>query len=106
MAVLPAPDLSDGVVRVRPFGPGDVAHVLAACADPSLDDGTQFDPSWRRADAEAWLPFAAGRLAVGEGVECVLLEHDVPVGSVRFVRVDWDFRRGEVGYWLLGEARG
>ena len=112
MTALPLPDppLEDGVVRVRAWRPDDLWARVAAWRDPSLMrfmlQPAPAEPSVE--DAAAWLEVRERRRRQGEALFLVVAEvaDDRAVGSVWLWNVDVPNRRGEVGYWLLREARG
>ena len=107
---VPEPPLEDGVVRVRGWRPDDLWARVEAWLDPSL---MQFMlqpapavPSLQ--DAAAWLAAREQRRRRGEALYLVVAdpEDDRALGAVWLWNVDVLNGRGEVGYWLLREARG
>jgi [ribosomal protein S5]-alanine N-acetyltransferase len=107
---LPEPPLEDGVVRVRGWRPDDLWARVEAWRDPSLMrfmlQPAPAEPSVD--DAAAWLAVRERRREQGEALFLVVAEvaDDRACGSVWLWNVDAANRRGEVGYWLLREARG
>ena len=107
---LPEPPLEDGVVRVRAWRPDDLWARVAAWRDPSLMrfmlQPAPAEPSVEA--AAAWLDVRERRRRQGVALFLVVaaVADDRACGSVWLWNVDAANRRGEVGYWLLREARG
>jgi RimJ/RimL family protein N-acetyltransferase len=105
---LPDPPLSDGTVSLRPWQQGDVQAVTAACQDPEIPRWTAIPSPYTERDARDYVRRAerdrlAGRelgLAVVDAADGRLL------GSCGLVRMEWQDRKGEIGYWIAAEARG
>jgi RimJ/RimL family protein N-acetyltransferase len=108
--VLPGEPLIDGATALRPWRDSDLAALVSACRDPEIARWTRVPDDYRDSDARAYLlqrydavlagttaPFAI--VAPNELLEQLL-------GSISLMRIDWEHRRGEVGYWLAREARG
>jgi RimJ/RimL family protein N-acetyltransferase len=107
---LPEPPLEDGVVRVRGWRPEDLWARVEAWRDPSLMrfmlQPAPAVPSVE--EAAAWVDVRERRRRQGEALFLVVaaVADDRACGSVWLWNVDVPNRRGEVGYWLLREARG
>jgi ribosomal-protein-alanine N-acetyltransferase len=107
---LPEPPLEDGVVRVRGWRADDRWARVDAWRDPSLMrfmlQPAPPEPSVE--EAAAWLDLRERRRRQGEALFLVVADasDDRACGSVWLWNVDATNRRGEVGYWLLREARG
>ena len=107
---LPEPPLEDGVVRVRGWRPDDLWARVEAWRDPSLMrfmlQPAPADPSVE--EAAAWLALRERRRRRGEALFLVVAEaaDDRACGCVWLWNVDVAAGGGEVGYWLLREARG
>jgi ribosomal-protein-alanine N-acetyltransferase len=107
---LPDPPLEDGVVRVRGWRPDDLWARVEAWRDPSLMrfmlQPAPAEPSVE--DAAAWVEVRERRRRQGEALFLVVaaVEDDRACGCVWLWNVDAAKGCGEVGYWLLREARG
>lgn len=112
MSALPVPEppLEDGVVRVRGWRQDDLWARVEAWRDPSLMrfmlQPAPTVPSLE--EAAAWLEARERRRQRGEALYLVVasLEDDRALGAVWLWNVDALHERGEIGYWLLREARG
>ncbi|HEX2316512.1 MAG TPA: GNAT family N-acetyltransferase [Thermomonospora sp.] len=97
--------LTTGRLLLRPFGEGDVPHVVAAARDPEMLRWMFWAPDEDEAQAREF---------------CTRIAHEDPVhkigfavevdgrcsGSVGLQRADWQMGRVEIGYWLAPWARG
>jgi len=101
------PDLSDGVVRLRVPDRKDVDAIHAACQDPAIVRFTRVPFPYSRLHAQAFVRNAQHELRAGSGVHLVAADVDTDdlVGVVGLV-LDHPRRSGEVGYWVVPEARG
>jgi RimJ/RimL family protein N-acetyltransferase len=95
------PTLTDGVVTMRPRRPEDVDAIVAACQDPEIPRWTMVPSPYTREDAEQWLarqdPSSVHLLAVDAD--------DRLLGSFSLMEVDAERGYGEIGYWVVAEAR-
>jgi RimJ/RimL family protein N-acetyltransferase len=107
---LPEPPLEDGVVRVRGWRPDDLWARVDAWRDDSLMRFMlQPAPAAPSVAAAAdWLDVRERRRERGEALFLVVAdpEDDGALGCVWLWNVDLVNGRGEVGYWLLRDARG
>lgn len=106
---LPDPPLSDGVVALRGFRPGDIDPLVRACSDPDIVRYCGGIPQpYGRDQARGWLtthPHA--RRAGTEMPLCIAdAESDELLGATGLHRVEWDHHRAETGYWVAPWARG
>jgi ribosomal-protein-serine acetyltransferase len=106
--VLPAAPLVDGVTSLRPWSDGDLPGLAETGRDPDVTRWMGLPRQYRESDARAYLmsrydgvhagiraPFAIVATGGGE-----------LLGSIALAHFGWEDRRGEVGYWLGGAARG
>jgi [ribosomal protein S5]-alanine N-acetyltransferase len=100
------PELSDGVVALRPLRLDDAGPYAAAFeSDPHLGRllGVEHDPDVASVRARA--EQAAARAHDGNEVE-LAIDADGFAGAATLHAFDWRHRRGEVGFWLAPDARG
>jgi ribosomal-protein-alanine N-acetyltransferase len=93
---------SDGVVRLRPLRPDDAAAYVGAFADdPDLGRNRGLERVPDEAAFLSWIEMGEdfAELAIADA-------GDVLIGSVILHSLDWRHRRGELGYWLVADARG
>jgi RimJ/RimL family protein N-acetyltransferase len=104
----PQPQLSDGVVTLRPWGElGDVEAITAACNDPEISEFLDELPSpYTEQDARDAIAYFRAGWADGTVSNFAITEGGPPVGSVGVRWVDPDQGVADVGYWLAPEARG
>jgi RimJ/RimL family protein N-acetyltransferase len=94
---------SDGVVRLRPLRPDDVAAYVGAFAeDPDLARNRGLERVPDEAAVLSWMEVGEdfAELAIADAGDDALL------GSVILYSVSWRHRWGELGYWLVAGARG
>jgi RimJ/RimL family protein N-acetyltransferase len=101
------PTLTDGVVTLRPWRPEDADALVAACQDPEIPRWTRVPAPYARDDALRFLAgveaeAATGRTAGLAGVDA----EGALLGSFSVMAVDRRRGSGEVGYWVVREARG
>jgi ribosomal-protein-alanine N-acetyltransferase len=98
--------LSDGVVAIRPLTTADAAPFVRAFKDdPTLGViiGSETDPTEEEIEKQAQAAPGPGRLPTLAIADAGSLEF---LGSIGVYRIDEKHRRGEVGFWLVPEARG
>ncbi|MFF2390190.1 GNAT family N-acetyltransferase [Agromyces sp. NPDC058104] len=101
------PELGDGRVRLRAFGPQDVPLVLEASADPMIPLITTVPQSADPRSARAYLARQARRLASGEGYSFAIADHDDRArGQIGLWPRRDDRGRAGIGYWPAPSARG
>jgi len=100
-------ELTDGVVRLRVPGPGDVDRVTALCQDPAIQEWTTVPSPYTRDDAESFLtglvPDGWARGTQANWAVCDAAGGAL-VGMVGLAREAAG--SAELGYWLAPEARG
>lgn len=103
-ALAAAPPHSDRLF-LRPWTHSDLATILTACSDPTIQRFTTMPPPTRDS-ASAWLDQIPERWRARESLHFAVLGEDGEVvGNVGFVHFCWEHRRGEVGYWTLDRFR-
>jgi RimJ/RimL family protein N-acetyltransferase len=106
----PEPPLSDGVVRLRPWGePGDVEAITAACNDRAITEFLDLIPSpYTEADARAYIELSREGWADGTLTNFAITDAETgaAVGSVGVRWTEPDQGVAEVGYWVAPAARG
>jgi RimJ/RimL family protein N-acetyltransferase len=101
------PELSNGVVRLRPWRDEDVPAIVAACQDPEIPRWTMIPAPYGTADAAGFLLTAAEQARTGEGAMLAVVDErsGTVLGSIG-VTVDRRHGIGEIGYWVAAEERG
>jgi RimJ/RimL family protein N-acetyltransferase len=84
----------------------DTDAVVSACQDPEIPRWTRVPSPYGVDEAHMWFELAAGEQAAGDGLHLLITEHEVLLGSVGIVGLDWPGGVAEVGYWVSAEARG
>jgi RimJ/RimL family protein N-acetyltransferase len=105
--VLPGERMVDGPTVLRPWRDSDVPAVAEACRDPEIARWTSLPENYTEADARAFLLYRYDAMLAGTTAPfAVVSESDQLLGSVALMRMVWEHRRGEVGYWLARWGRG
>jgi len=105
--VLPAEPLIDGPTMLRPWRDSDVAALVSACRDPEIVRWTRVPDNYGESDARAYLLQRYDAVLAGTTAPFAIVDADHSLlGSISLMRIEWQHRRGEVGYWLAREARG
>jgi RimJ/RimL family protein N-acetyltransferase len=104
----PVEGITDGVIRLRLLAEADVDALVEAVQDPQVPRWTRIPSPYEEAHAQEWLVEGARRRELGEGLDAMIVdaETDALLGGVGMVRVDWQERTSELGYWLARPARG
>jgi RimJ/RimL family protein N-acetyltransferase len=117
---LPDPPLTDGVIRLRPWGVGDVrrdAEALAAAwIDPDVQRWSAVPTASRRSvdDAARWIGGEAQRRETGLALDLVISpagdddddDDEAVLGEVGLAPIEWDTMEANVGWWVAPAARG
>jgi len=105
--ILPGEPLVDGVTALRPWRESDLAALVEACRDPEIVRWTRVPDNYGEADARASLLQRYDGLLAGTTAPFAIVSlSDELLGSISMMRLEWEYRRGEVGYWLARQARG
>jgi RimJ/RimL family protein N-acetyltransferase len=104
----PNPELSDGVVRLRPLGAADLPWLVEALQHPDIPRYTHVPSPYGEADARDWLGLQPRFLSLGEGVHLLIVSADgeQPLGAVGLNRFEWEEPSCHIGYWLAAGERG
>jgi RimJ/RimL family protein N-acetyltransferase len=107
--VLPADGLVDGPTTLRSWRDTDVPALVAACQDQEIPRWTRVPEPYGEADARAYLLARYDTIHAGTSAPFAIVDasdRDRLLGSISLMRIAWEHRRAEVGYWLAREARG
>jgi RimJ/RimL family protein N-acetyltransferase len=105
--VLPGEPLTDGSTLLRPWRDSDLRAVAEACQDEEIARWTSVPDNYGEADARAFLLYRYDALLAGTTAPfAVTSRSDQLLGSIALMRIDWQHRRGEAGYWLARWGRG
>ncbi|HEX7255109.1 MAG TPA: GNAT family N-acetyltransferase [Gaiellaceae bacterium] len=104
----PEPPLTDGVVRLRPWGEdGDAEAIVAACNDRAIAEFLDLIPSpYTHSDAHAYLELCRVGWRDGTTSNFAIVVDGAAVGSIGVRWVEPDQGVAEVGYWMAPSARG
>ena len=103
---LPKPPLTDGEIRLRPWEPGDVPAVAAACRDPEIPRWTVVPQNYTQRDAREFIAGTATELANGRELAMAIVDGEGRLlGALGISNFDWEDRRAEIGYWMAADAR-
>jgi RimJ/RimL family protein N-acetyltransferase/nitrite reductase/ring-hydroxylating ferredoxin subunit len=104
----PDPQLSDGVVAVRPFRAEDAAAITAACQDAETQRWIPLIPvPYTEADARRYILMTLQAWHDGTSAEFAIVDPagDRLLGSVG-LHLGPNPRRHAIGYWIVAEERG
>ena len=104
----PDPQLSDGVVAVRPFRAEDAPAITGACQDPETQRWIPLIPvPYTEADARRYVLMTLQAWHDGTSAEFAIVDPstDRLLGSVG-LHLGPNPRRHAIGYWIVAEERG
>ena len=102
----PDPPLTDGEIRLRAFESRDVPAVTAACQDPEIPRWTVVPRNYTERHARDFISHTAGDVAAGRELAMAVVDADDGVlGAIGLSNFDWADMKGEIGYWVVPEAR-
>jgi RimJ/RimL family protein N-acetyltransferase len=106
--VLPAEPLVAGPTALRPWRDSDLRPLVAACQDPEISRWTRVPPNYTETDARAYLLQRYDMTFDGRAAPFAIVgaSNGTLVGSIALIRIAWEHRRAEVGYWLARSSRG
>jgi RimJ/RimL family protein N-acetyltransferase len=102
------PTLTDGQITLRPRRESDFDALVAACQDPEIPRWTNVPSPYTRADAEAHHAATADDAALGRAIRLFVVDtrDDSLLGAISLLELDREPGYGEIGYWVVAEARG
>lgn len=103
----PVEGLSDGVVRLRPLGEGDLPALVEALQEPDIARWTRIPQPYGEPEAREWLDHQPRRRRAGAGIDLLIVDElsGELLGAIGVPRIDWDEGRCELGYWMAREHR-
>jgi len=107
--VLPSDPLTDGPTALRAWRDSDLHAIATACQDPDIVRWTTVPARYGEADARVFLMGRYDALQTATSAPFAIVHATDPaqlLGSIALMRLAWQHRRAEVGYWLAREARG
>ena len=106
--IAPPARLSDGVVLLRPFVRRDVPFIVRNCSDPEVPRWTRIPSPYTEAHADLFIDrmeMEAARGSAAAFAVCAAGEGEA-LGAITVLRVDWEYLRGDLGYYLGAAGRG
>jgi RimJ/RimL family protein N-acetyltransferase len=106
---LPAEGLVDGPTALRAWRDDDLPGLVAACQDPEIPRWTRVPEPYGETDARAFLLARHDVIHAGTTAPFAIVDafdRKRLLGSISLMDLDWEQRRGAVGYWLARGARG
>jgi RimJ/RimL family protein N-acetyltransferase len=106
--VLPVDPLVEGDTSLRPWRDDDLPALAENGRDPDVTRWMGLPQQYREADARGYLMSRYDGLHAGVRAPFAIVATDGGdlLGSIALAHFTWEDRRGEVGYWLGGGARG
>jgi len=103
---LPRPPLTDGDILLRPWERGDVKAVTAACQDPEIPRWTVVPHHYTERHARDFINATGADIASGRELALAIVDlDDRVVGALGLSNFDWPDLKGEIGYWVVADAR-
>ena len=105
---LPSPPLTDGDILLRPWQRGDAPAVTAACQDPEIPRWTVVPEGYTEAHARDFVDGTSRDIASGRELALAIVRaaDDRLLGAIGLANFDWPDLKGEIGYWVVADARG
>jgi RimJ/RimL family protein N-acetyltransferase len=106
--VLPAEPLVAETTALRAWRDSDLPALVRICQDPEIVRWTAVPANYGEADARNYLLRRHDAIVAGAAAPFAIVSagEERLVGSISLVRLAWEHRRAEVGYFLAPEARG
>jgi RimJ/RimL family protein N-acetyltransferase len=98
------PDIYAGDLTLRPWLPSDRSTVVAAYADPGIQQW--HCRSMTNEEATDWIAHWPGRWRTETGAGWAVLDEGKVAGQISLRRLDLPSGLAEVSYWVLPAARG
>jgi RimJ/RimL family protein N-acetyltransferase len=103
---LPNPPLTDGEILLRPWQPRDAPAVTAACQDPEIPRWTVVPHNYTERHARDFISGTVADLESGRELALAVVDgEDRLLGALGLSNFDWVDLKGEIGYWMVREAR-
>ena len=105
---LPGEPLLDAPTALRPWRDTDVPALVRICHDPDIVRWTSVPAGYAETDARTYLLRRHDAILAGTAAPFAIVSGDKSeelVGSISLVRIAWEHRRAEVGYFLARESR-
>lgn len=106
---LPDPPLSDGVVALRGFEPGDIDSLVAALQDPEIPRWTLVPSPYTHDDARTYMRHMNRGRASGSRLARAIADAQrggALLGSVALNPISCEHCAADVGYWVAAPSRG
>jgi RimJ/RimL family protein N-acetyltransferase len=103
---LPGEPLLDAPTALRPWRDSDMTALVRICQDPEIVRWTAVPPAYSEADARTYLLRRHDAVLAGSAAPYAITTGEELIGSISLVRIVWEHRRAEVGYFLGAAARG
>jgi RimJ/RimL family protein N-acetyltransferase len=99
--------IENGLVTLRPWERADAVFVFEACQDTDIQRWTRVPRPYTALDAAAFIDHHARAQPEDDGAFFAVTRTDNGelLGSISLHRIDWAFRRAEIGYWVGPHAR-
>lgn len=107
--VLPGDPLVDGPTALRPWRDTDIPSLVEICQDPEIPRWTHVPAPYGETDARAYMLARHTGPEAGIAAPFAIVsaqDHHELLGSITLMRINWEHRRAEVGYWVGAQARG
>jgi RimJ/RimL family protein N-acetyltransferase len=104
----PDPPLTDGVVLLRPWREADIPRLTALSRDPEIYRFTRVPVDNTLARVRQYYIDHAPARTQGRYLALAICAVDDPsaLGTIALQSLDWEHRRGEIGYWMGAPSRG
>jgi RimJ/RimL family protein N-acetyltransferase len=105
---LPGERLVEERTALRPWRDTDVRELAQICRDPEIVRWTSVPRNYGEGDARTYLLRRHDAIIAGTAAPFAIVSSTTAelLGSISLVRIAWEHRRAEVGYFLASDARG